>query len=153
MKEDLRLISWHQIIIVFITGTSSKMASTLSQKWFTIFCQETQKFVYFWLTILFKCHQHVVQIRLKIMYGVCKIKCLILKWFFATNFECKTLPCKRYHWKSKVSPYIIWHVFGPRADEILSFLTENRVYLKLNYRQSFDTIMEDVPVAETIVES
>ena len=31
--------------IVLVTGTSSKMASTLCQKWLTIFCQQAQIFV------------------------------------------------------------------------------------------------------------
>ena len=33
--------------IVYVTETYSKMASTLSKKWLTIFCQKAQNFVYF----------------------------------------------------------------------------------------------------------
>ena len=33
--------------IVFVAGTSFKMASTLYQKWLTIFCQKAQNFEYF----------------------------------------------------------------------------------------------------------
>ena len=33
--------------IVYVIGTFSKMASTRSQKWLAIFCQNTQNFVYF----------------------------------------------------------------------------------------------------------
>ena len=41
-----RLILKHQTIVL-VTGMSSKMASILSQKWLTIFCQKAQNFVYF----------------------------------------------------------------------------------------------------------
>ena len=41
-----RLILEHQTVVL-VTGMSSKMASILSQKWLTIFCQKVQNFVYF----------------------------------------------------------------------------------------------------------
>ena len=41
-----RLIVEHHTF-VFVTETSSKMVSTLCQKWLTIFCQKAEKFVYF----------------------------------------------------------------------------------------------------------
>ena len=41
-----RSIVYHQTIVL-VTETSSKMASTLCQKWLTIFCQKAQNFVYF----------------------------------------------------------------------------------------------------------
>ena len=40
------LILKHQTIVL-VKGMSSKMASILSQKWLTIFCQKAQNFVYF----------------------------------------------------------------------------------------------------------
>ena len=36
---------WHRTV-VFVIETSSKMASTLSQKWLTILCPKAQNFVY-----------------------------------------------------------------------------------------------------------
>ena len=41
-----RLIVYHQTIVL-ITERFSKMASTLYQKWLTIFCQKAQNVVYF----------------------------------------------------------------------------------------------------------
>ena len=41
-----QLILWRQTI-VYVTETSSNMASTHSQKWLTIFCQKAQNFSYF----------------------------------------------------------------------------------------------------------
>ena len=37
----------YQRTIIYVTETSSKMASTLSEKWLTIHCQKAQNFVYF----------------------------------------------------------------------------------------------------------
>ena len=45
MKDDS--LSIKHRTIVYVTETSSKMASTLSQKYLTIFCQKAQNFVYF----------------------------------------------------------------------------------------------------------
>ena len=42
--------------------------------------------------------------------------------FLFLSFFWATFPCYRYkcwHWKSRVSPYIIWSVPGPHAGEIL----------------------------------
>ena len=50
MKDDSLSINDLASYNVYVTETSSKMASTLSQKWLTIFfffCQKAQNFVYF----------------------------------------------------------------------------------------------------------
>ena len=47
MKDDSLLINTLHRVIVYVTETSSRMASTLSQKWLNIFCQKPQTFVYF----------------------------------------------------------------------------------------------------------
>ena len=46
MKDDSLLINILASNIVYDTENSSKMASTVSQKWLTIFCQKAQNSVY-----------------------------------------------------------------------------------------------------------
>ena len=67
--------------------------------------------------------------------------------------------CWRWHWKSKISPHIIWQVFGPHAGEIWtksygSNHTKFCVYgqkMVNNFWQSVERHFEDVSVTETIV--
>ena len=60
-----RLIFWYQKV-VFVTGTSFKMASTLSQKCLTIFTKKAQNFEYFvsydFVQILLACGPNTHQI-------------------------------------------------------------------------------------------
>ena len=73
----------HQTI-VYVKGTSSKMASTLCQKWFTTFLSKSSKILYSSdHTMLFKFHQHVVQMLININGN---IKCPIGKSIFAVNW-------------------------------------------------------------------
>ena len=46
------------------------------------------------------------------MYGKCTAKLDFPIGYFMLPY------CWCWHWKSKVSPYIIWYVFGPHAGEI-----------------------------------
>ena len=47
------------------------------------------------------------------------IKCPIGKSILTANLQKHFGTCKCWHRKSKVSPYIIWYVFGPLAGEVL----------------------------------
>ena len=59
-------LSFQHQTIVYVIETSSKMASTLSHKCLTIFCQTAQNFVYFvpcdFVKILPACGPHAYQI-------------------------------------------------------------------------------------------
>ena len=59
-----KLLFEHETI-VYVIGTSFKMASTLSQKWSTIFGQKAENLYISYHAISFKFHQHVVQILIK----------------------------------------------------------------------------------------
>ena len=62
MKDDGLLID---TLALNVTETSSKMASTLSQKWLTFFPKKLKILYISCHTISFKFHQHVVQILTK----------------------------------------------------------------------------------------
>ena len=108
---------------------SSRMASTLCQKWFTTFCLKAQNFEksgpYDIVQISPICGPNTYQI----MYGeILDFKCQLsngnIKYPIKKNcskFAVKTLSwyhCLCWHWKSKVSPYIPYKMFVSRASEI-----------------------------------
>ena len=79
------------------------------------------------------------------------------KLIFRLDISCYHCWC--WHWKSKVSPYNIWQVFGPYAGEILtkSYGPNHTKFCAFwqemanNFWQSVDVILEVVSVTETIV--
>ena len=87
-----QLILKHRTV-VYVTETSSKMASTISQKWLTMFCQKAQNFLpYNFVLISPACRPNAYQI----IYGETfdfqcvsvsngNIKCSIGKSFFTAN--------------------------------------------------------------------
>ena len=83
---------------------------------------------------------------------------------FCSKFAIKTLPCyccKFWHWKSKVSPYIIWYVFGTLDDKIWTKLycpkcitfwalwQQNWVFQN-QFKQRVDAILQDVSVVKQL---
>ena len=87
MMIVFQLILYHRTI-VYVTETSSKMVSTLTQKWLTIFCQKAHNFGYFEQYDLVQispgCDQNTYQIR-HVSISNNSIKSPIGKSFFAVN--------------------------------------------------------------------
>ena len=81
MKDDILSINTLYRNVVYVTETSSKKASTVSQKWLTSFGQKAQNFVISYHTILFKFHQYNGN-----------IKCPIGKSIFAVNLPFNLFP-------------------------------------------------------------
>ena len=151
------------------------MASKLSQKWITIFCQKPQNFVYlfiirFCLSFVSMWSRHLSNnvwrdSRLPMPASVMVLhKMPNRKINFCSKFAIETLLCYRYkcwHRKSKVSiNYLIciwttcwWNlnqIIWSKMCKILSFINKNRI-LKNHFCQNVKAILQDGPVAETIV--
>ena len=85
---------------------------------------------------------------------------------FCNKFGVKNLLYHRWkdlHWKSKVSLYIIWYVFGLRAGEIWTksygqkykkfcLFWQKTGFFKSYFWQRIDAILEDVSGDEAVVE-
>ena len=72
---------------------------------------------------------------------------------FCSKFAIKTLPCyhcKCWHWKSKVSPYSIWYIFGPHAGEIWTKLNGPKCTKLWQKNEFFKTIFDNVLMTETM---
>ena len=91
--KSILFLSIYFKTIVSVTGTSSKMASLIFQKWLTIFCQKAQNFVLFWpyyfVQISPACGPNTYQRRYGEIFNVSisngNIKCPIGKSIFAVN--------------------------------------------------------------------
>ena len=89
--------------------------------------------------------------------GIVLMENLLQKWIFRAGIWCYHCWC--WHWKFKVSPYIIWQVFGPHAGVIWKKIVWSETHkicafwqkMVNNFWQTVDAILKDVSVTETIV--
>ena len=152
------------------------MASTLSQKWLSIYCPKAQHFVYFlsydFVQILPVCGPNTYQtmywedsgFNVSISNG--NIKCQIGKPIFTVNFPLKlyraTVANADTGNLQSLRTFIlvrIWTTCWRNLNQIVSFemfkiwgfLTKTRVFFK-HFKQSIDAILQDVSVAETVIQ-
>ena len=167
-----QLVPYHQII-VYVTETSSRMASTLSQIKLTIFCQKAQNFVhllpYDFVQISPACGPNNYQI----MYGeildfrcqrqYVNIKCLIGKSICAENLPLKLFRPSVANADTEINfsmHYLIrsWTLCWRNLNQIVLFemykilsFFEKSQFFKLILFKIVDPILKDVSVAETSV--
>ena len=131
MIDDSLLINTSALKnIVYVTATSSKWRQPFLKNGYPFDAKKLKILYISYHTVLFKFHQHVVQILIKlyterlstfISVSNGSIKCPIGKWIFAVNLELEFFSATVANadiGRLECLQNIIWYVFEPHAGKI-----------------------------------